>query len=442
MSVFKAYDIRGIYPDEIDEKLGFKIGAALVHLLSAKRLVVGRDMRASAPSVQRAIMDGITSQGCDVIDIGLVSTPMAYFGIGSLDCDGGLSTTASHNPPEYIGAKICREDAKPMSAANGLLDIERMCREQEFPPADRPGTIESVDIRAAYREHIQRHTRPWPGRKVVIDTANGMGGLEVPLVLEGTGLDWTGLFLDLDGTFPNHEANPLKDENVADLARAVVEQGADVGFAFDGDADRCCILDEKGQRVGSDLVAALLCREFLEREPGASVVYDLRSSKILPEEIERRGGRPIRERVGHSFIKATMRDNHTPFAGELSGHFYYRDHYYSDCATRAMIGMLNLMAQEDRPLSELVAPLKKYYSTGEVNFEVDDPDAKIEELKQRFAGAEVDELDGITVTLDDFWFNVRKSNTEPLLRLQLEADTAEILELRNAELIDLLGTPE
>jgi len=313
--------------------------------------------------------------------------------------------------------------------------------EKEIPRASSRGEVRAADIREAYARHIQSFMKPWSRRRVVIDTANGMGGLEVPLVLEGRRVEWKGLFLDLDGSFPNHEANPLKDENVQELRAEVLRQRADVGFAFDGDADRCCVLNEKGERVGADLLTALLAREFLEKEPGAAIVYDLRSSRAVPEEIVRLRGRPIRERVGHSFIKATMRRENAPFAGELSGHFYFREHYFSDCATLAMVSVLNLMEKEQRPLSEIVAPLRRFHSSGEVNFEVEDKDAKIEELARRFQTAEQDRLDGITISCPDFWFNVRKSNTEPLLRLMLEASSKEDLDRRFAELCGFLGDP-
>jgi phosphomannomutase len=447
VGVFKAYDIRGVYPTEIDEKLAWRIGAGLVQLLKAKRLVVGRDMRKSAPSIQKAVIDGITAHGCDVIDIGLVSTPMAYFGIGSLDADGGLSTTASHNPPQYIGAKICRRGAVPMSKETGIGDLERMAKgELAPPPGTRRGSVSTVDLRADYQRHVRRFMQPWKGISAVIDTANGMGGLEVPLVLEGSGLDWSGLFLAVDGTFPNHEANPLVDRNIVDLRREVVARKASVGFAFDGDADRCCAVDEKGERIGSDLLTALLAREFLAQEKGAAIVYDLRASRVLPEDITARGGRPLRERVGHSFIKATMRKENAPFAGELSGHFYFRDHYYSDCGTLAMVHTLNVMARERKPLSQLIAPFRKYHSTGEMNFEVHDADAKLAELRDAYAkggaGAKPlssDELDGLSVVFQDFWFNVRKSNTEPLLRLMLEARTPALLAEKRAEVVARIG---
>ncbi len=444
MSVFKAYDIRGVYPSEIDEKLAWKIGAGLVKLLRARTLVVGRDMRKSAPSIQKAVIDGITAHGCNVIDIGLVSTPMAYFGIGSLQADGGLTTTASHNPPQYIGAKICRAGAVPMSKETGIGELELMTRGALPAPAGvKLGTVTTVDVCADYQRHLRRFMQPWKQLHAVIDTANGMGGLEVPLVLDGVALRWSGLFLEIDGTFPNHEANPLKDENIVDLKRAVVEQKADVGFAYDGDADRCCVVDELGQRVGADLVTALLAREFLRQEKGAAIVYDLRASRVVAEEVAALGGRPLRERVGHSFIKATMRRENAPFAGELSGHFYFRDHYFSDCGTLAMVHLLNVMSREGKPLSQIIAPLRRYHATGELNFEVHDADAKLAELRAHFAGAKQDELDGISVELADYWFNVRKSNTEPLLRLMLEARTRAILESRRLEIVKLIGgTPE
>ena len=445
MSVFKAYDIRGVYPGEIDERLARRIGAALVKLLQARTLVVGRDMRRSAPSIQKAVIEGVTSHGCDVLDIGLVSTPMAYFGIGTLPADGGLSTTASHNPPQYIGAKICRAGAVPMSKETGIGEIERMSTAATAdadlaPPAGiRRGSVKAVDLKADYQRHVRRFMQPWRELSAVIDTANGMGGLEVPLVLEGAPLRWTGLFLEIDGSFPNHEANPLKDANIADLRREVIARRADVGFAFDGDADRCCVVDERGERVGADLVTALLAREFLREEKGAAIVYDLRASRVLPEEVTALGGRPLRERVGHSFIKATMRREGAPFAGELSGHFYFRDHCYSDCGTLAMVHLLNVMSRERRPLSQIVAPLRRYHSTGELNFEVHDADACLAGIRRRFASGRQDELDGISVVCDDFWFNVRKSNTEPLVRLMLEARTRETMERRRDEIVALIG---
>jgi phosphomannomutase len=441
MSIFKAYDIRGIYPKELDETMARRIGAAFARFLRAKSLVVGRDMRVSAPSIKKAVVEGILSQGTDVIDVGLTSTPMAYFAIGSLGGDGGLTTTASHNPPEYIGFKLCRENAIPLSGDTGIKDIEKMATAGDVPAAARRGSVREVDIRDAHRRHVLSFAEKWRPLDVVIDTANGMGGLEVPLVLEGSPLKITWLYRELDGNFPNHEANPLKDENIAELQAKVRAVKADVGFAFDGDADRCAVVDEKGERVASDIVTALVAPQILRKSPGGSIVYDLRSSRAVPEEITRAGGKPVRERVGHAFMRATLRKHQGPFGGELSGHYYFRDNFFSDSATIAMVQVLNLMAADPRPLSQIAAPVQRYASTGEVNFEVADKDGMIARLAELYRGHEIDYLDGITVQAKDWWFNVRKSNTEPLLRLCLEANDAKLLDQKRAELMKILGKP-
>ncbi|MFO0982402.1 MAG: phosphomannomutase/phosphoglucomutase [Planctomycetota bacterium] len=441
MSIFKAYDIRGIYPAELDETIARRIGAAFAKFLRARTLVVGRDMRRSAPSIKQAVVAGITSQGTDVIDVGLTSTPMAYFAIGSLKGDGGLTTTASHNPPEYIGFKLCREDAIPLSGDTGIKDIERMVLAGDLPAAARPGSVRTVDTRAAHRQHVLSFAEPWRPLKVVIDTANGMGGVEVPLVLEQSKLELTWLYRELDGSFPNHEANPLKDENIRALQDKVRELGADIGFAFDGDADRCAVVDERGERVAADITTALIAPAILKRSPGAAIVYDLRSSRAVPEEIRKAGGIPVRERVGHAFIRATLRKHQGPFGGELSGHYYFRDNYYSDSATIAMVHMLNLLSRASRPLSQIAAPVQRYFTTGEVNFEVEDKDGMIKRLAELYRAGEIDYLDGITVQFKDWWFNVRKSNTEPLLRLCLEASTKAMLLDKRAELVQILGRP-
>ncbi|MEW6747512.1 MAG: phosphomannomutase/phosphoglucomutase [Planctomycetota bacterium] len=441
MSIFKAYDVRGVYPEELDEALARRIGVAFATHLRARRVVVGRDMRGSSPSIQAALVDGLTAQGADVIDIGLSSTPMVYFAIGHLGVDGGVAVTASHNPAEYNGFKLSREQAIPMSQETGIGEIAGLVEKGGGPDAGRRGKVSSADIRSAYRDHIRRFASAWRPLEVVVDTANGMGGLEVPLILDGSPLHVTWLYKELDGTFPNHEANPLKDENLEDLARTVVKKGAHVGFAFDGDSDRCAFVDEAGRRVPSDIVTALIARQVLPQERGGAIVYDLRSSRMLPEEIVKSGGRPVRERVGHSFMKATLRREQGPFGGELSGHFYFRDNYYADSSLLAMVHMLNIMSTEARPLSEIVAPLRRYPSTGEVNFQVADKDGKIRDLAAVFEDAEIDYLDGITVQYADWWFNVRKSNTEPLLRLMLEAKEKGLLEEKRRLLYDLLGKP-
>lgn len=442
MSIFKAYDIRGIYPDEIDEEMARRIGAAFVHFLGARRIAVTHDMRTSSPKVKDAFVQGAVERGVDVVDCGLGETPMCYFAVGHLGVDGGASVTASHNPPEYTGFKLVREQAIPISADTGIRDIERLVKEGLPPYEGKPGSVEKVDVTEDYVAHVRKFMKlPWRPMRLVIDCANGMGGYLAPRILEDTGLEIEWLYRELDGTFPNHEPNPLKDENIADLSRRVVETGADLGAAFDGDADRCAFVDEKGERVPSDIITALIARVLVPTEPGTAVVYDLRSSDVVPEEIRRLGGRPIRERVGHSFMKATLRREGGLFGGELSGHFYFRDNYYSDSGIIALVQVLNILSEDGRPFSEVVAQLRRYPSTGEINFRVEDPDAVIRALAERYADAEIDYLDGITVRYPNWWFNVRKSNTEPLLRLNLEAKDPAIFEEKKREVIAFIGSP-
>ena len=441
MSIFKAYDIRGIYEQELDLALARAIGAGFVRFLGARRVVVVHDMRASSPDVSRAVMDGITSQGADVLDCGLGETPFGYFAVGHLKADGGMIVTASHNPAKYTGVKLVREQAIPLSGDTGIREIEQLVREGVPEAAVPPGRIEQLDLLAEYEQHVRSFMQPWKPMRVVIDFANGMGGHMVPRILAGTGLNCELLCEELDGTFPNHEANPLKDENILDLCRQVIKGGADLGVAFDGDADRCVFVDETGQRVPSDIITALIARALIPREPGTAVVYDLRSSDVLREEIERLGGKPIRERVGHSFMKATLRAAGGLFGGELSGHFYFRENFYSDSGVIALVEVLNILSADDRSFSEVVRELRKYPSTGEVNFEVEDKDAVIRLLTERFADAEIDHLDGVTVRYPGYWFNVRKSNTEPLLRLCLEATQPKLFEQKRQELIEILGEP-
>ena len=439
MSVFKAYDVRGTWPDQLNEDMARRIGDAFVRLLGGGSLVVGRDMRSMAPSMSAALIEGALRAGADVIDIGLSSTPMTYFAIGSEGVDGGVQVTASHNPKEYIGFKFCRKGCIPVSGDTGIKEIERMVADPEPPPAERPGRRMEKDVLDAYVEHVLSFGPGIGALKVVIDTANGMGGHAVPRILERLPVKPRFLFKELDGTFPNHEADPLKERNLKWLVEAVKEKGADLGMAFDGDADRCVFVDARGRPVRSDLVTAALAVDFLERFPGSAVVYDLRSTRAVPEAIEAAGGKPVRERVGHSFIKATMRRHEAVFAGELSGHFYFRDNFYSDSGEIAMVVMLSVLARKGVDLEELVEPYRRYASTGEINFRVEDADATLEELERRFADGRIDHLDGITVAYDDWWFNVRKSNTEPLVRLNMEAETPELLAEKRALLETILG---
>ena len=449
MGIFKAYDIRGLYPKELDEGMARRIGNAFARFLKAKRLVVGRDMRTHSPAVAGAVMEGIRDAGCDVIDIGLASTPMAYFAIGSEDCDGGLNVTASHNPGEYNGMKLCGEGARPISAANGIRDVERLCGDAYPPPVADRGRRHEADLLSAYAEHVVTFAELARPVTVALDAANGMGAYTLPPILERLpDVEAHTLFMELDGTFPGHEANPLKEENLDPVRARVTETGAAFGVGFDGDADRCCFVDETGRTVAADLMTALLARTFLEQYPGAPIVYDLRSSWAVKEEIEQAGGVPIRDRVGHSFIKATMREKGAVFAGELSGHFYFKDHFTCDSGEIALASTLALVSKSDRPLSRMVEGLRRYHSTGEINFQVADKEAAIDKLKREFASGRQDELDGITVEFGDlgqaewWWFNVRASNTEPMLRLNLEASTAAVRNRRRDQLVALLGELE
>ncbi|MEM7202156.1 MAG: phosphomannomutase/phosphoglucomutase [Planctomycetota bacterium] len=442
MTIFKAYDIRGTYPDQIDAGMARAIGAAFARFLQAKRLVVGRDMRTMAPEIQDAVIEGITSQGCDVVDVGLASTPMVYYCIGKLPCDGGLCVTASHNPKQYIGFKLCREEARPLSAESGIREIQAMVESGDLTASGTPGQREVVDMKAAFVDHIVGFVGELPASRVAIDYANGMGANEGPAVFaKFPNLEVTSLYGELDGTFPNHEANPLYEPNLDDLRASVRESGATLGLAFDGDADRCAFVDEDGRTVHADLITAILARGLLERQPGAGIIYDLRSSKVLPEEILRLGGKPVRERVGHSFMKETMRREGCVGGGELSGHFYFAENYFTDCGVLAAIMVLSQLGRDGKTLKEAADALRLYHSTTEINFKVDDKDGLMRTVAERFPGTEVDWLDGVTVTAADWWVNVRPSNTEPFLRMRLEASTPELLESKQAELFALLGTP-
>lgn len=442
VSIYKAYDIRGTYPDQIDATIAYRIGAALVRFLGAKRLVVGRDMRTMAPEIQDALCDGIMAQGCDVIDIGLASTPMVYYAIGKLPCDGGVAVTASHNPKQYIGFKMCREQARPLSGDTGIKDIQRMAEAGDLEPVARFGKRDFVNVKTDWIAHIASFARGIKPMTIAVDYANGMGANESPAIFAAIpGLQVVPLYEQLDGTFPNHEANPLKESNLDDLRALVKRHRAPLGLAFDGDADRCAFVDEAGRTVHADLITALLARDMLARHPGKGIIYDLRSSKVVPQEILRLGGRPVRERVGHSFMKETMRRTDCIGGGELSGHFYFAENYFTDCGVLAAILMLNEISRSGKTLKQLADPLRTYYGTGEINFQVEDKAERMRLVEQRYADGKIDFLDGITVTYPDWWVNVRPSNTEPFLRMCLEADTAALRDQKQAELMSLLGTP-
>ncbi len=447
MSVFKAYDVRGTWPDQIDAALARRIGRAFADFLGRGPIVVGRDMRTMAPEVHEAVVQGVLEGGVDVLDVGLTSTPELYFAIAHLGGAGGLNVTASHNGKEYIGFKFCREEARPISADDGLKEIEALATGPAPDPVAIPGRREHRDVLDAYADHVASFADLAREVFVVSDAANGMAAHTWPAVLTRVPqVRHQGLYFELDGTFPNHEANPLVVANLADLRRAVVEAGAELGAAFDGDADRCCFVDDRGEPVGNDIVTAMVAREVLREEPGAAIVYDLRSSWALRETILACGGKPVRERVGHSFLKARMREFDAPFGGELSGHYYFRDNWYADNSEIILLKVLGLLSRSERPFHEMAAELRKYHSTGEVNFEVDDKDAALRRLEDAFSDAdEVDHLDGVTIAYGTverpgwWWVNVRPSNTEPLLRMVLESDSRDRMEEMSEKVMAVLG---
>lgn len=437
-TIFKAYDIRGIYPDQLNEGVSFLIGKALADFLGSQgAIVVGEDMRLSSPAIKRALIHGIISQGSDVIDIGMCSTPMSYFADGRFNASGSAMITASHNPGEYSGFKMCREEAIPIGEASGMLDIKNKVINDFFSDPSREGTVEKRDIVNLYRSHVSAFFRPGNKRlKVVVDCANAMGVLEMK-VLEDLSeyLELDVLFGELDGSFPNHEADPLKTETLAALQARVVEIGADVGISFDGDADRCGFVDGHGQVVPMDLITALIAQDILSEGQG-NVLYDLRSSRAVKEAILEAGGNPIMSRVGHAFIKQQMREFNAVFAGELSGHYYFKENFNAESSSLAVVRVLNLMLKRVQSLSELIAPLQRYFHSGEINSKVRDKDKVMERLLIKYGNdGRVSRLDGVMVEFDDWWFNVRPSNTEPLLRLNIEASEPGLMAAKRDELL-------
>ncbi len=424
--VFKAYDIRGTYPDQIDEELANKIGVALGNFFEQGSVVVGNDMREVAEPISEALVEGLRATGQNVIDIGLCSTPMNYNAIGFYEAQGGVMVTASHNPPEYIGFKISRDEAKPVAYETGINEIEQAIQEDNLPVAEQ-GSYREEDFLDQYKDTILNFAEGIKPLKVAIDTGNGMGGLTVPPIFAELPVEVTDMYFELDGSFPNHIPNPLEAENMADLQAEVRSGDYDLGIAFDGDADRAAFVDEKGQIISSDMITALLVKPILARRSNEKVVYDLRSSRVVSEEIEKYGGEPVRYRVGHAYMKAKMREVNGIFGGELSGHYYFRDNYYTDCGMIATLYLLNLLSNRSESLSQLIEPLKRYSQSGEINFEVEEKEKAMKALEKQFPDGDVDWLDGISVQYRDWWFNVRPSNTEPFLRLNLEADTGELM---------------
>ena len=432
-AVFKAYDVRGLVGDQIDEELARAVGAAFVAETGARRLVVGHDMRESSPSLAGAFGEGATEAGADVVMIGLASTDQLYFASGHLELPG-VMFTASHNPAAYNGIKMCRAGASPIGKDSGLDAIRDRVAAGAPVRATAPGSLSTTDVLAAYAAHLLT-LAPVTGRrlKVVVDAGNGMAGHTAPAVFDRLGdqVDLVPLYFELDGTFPNHEANPIEPENLADLQKAVLSEGADIGLAFDGDADRCFLVDERGRIVDPSTLTALIAARELARVPGASVIHNLITSRAVPEIVTELGGTPTRSRVGHSFIKATMAETDAVFGGEHSGHFYFRDFWRADSGMLAALHAIAALSETDRPLSELMAEFDPYPLSGEINSEVADTGAAIEAVAEEYAGMEgvtVDRLDGLTLSHADWTFNVRPSNTEPLLRLNAEGRDRAIME--------------
>lgn len=440
--VFKAYDIRGIYPDELDEAGAHAIGRAYVEEFEPQRIAVGRDMRLSSPAMASALMRGAAEAGADVLDLGMVGTEMVYFAVGELGLDGGVAVTASHNPKEYTGMKIVRRGALPVGGDSGLPDIRTRAMSGDSHQTGPKGTIARYDIWPAYVDRVLSFVdvSAISPLRVVIDAANGMAGVMLPPVLERLPIDAVRCYFEPDGSFPNHEPNPLLPENREFIVRKTLDERADLGVAFDGDADRCFFVDDTGEFVPGDFVTALLAESVLEKEPGAKIIYDVRASWAVPETIRRAGGVPLVNRVGHAFIKLRMREEGAAFGGEVSGHYYFRDFSQADSGVVPFLLMLELISRRGAKLSEILAPFReRYFITGELNTPVSDVALKLQELKERF-GSEgtVSHLDGVSVEAEDWHMNVRPSNTEPLLRLNLEARTPELMERKRDDVLAVI----
>ncbi len=440
--VFKAYDVRGIYPTELDEDGAYAIGRAYVEQFEPRRIAVGHDMRVSSPSMAAAVTEGAADAGSDVVDIGLVGTEMVYFAVGELGLDGGVAVTASHNPKEYAGMKVVRRGALPVGGESGLLEIrDRAVANSGRAKGPSSGQVEKGDIWDAYVRRVLSFVDldAIAPLRVVVDAANGMAGVMLPPVLERLRVDAVRCFFEPDGTFPNHEPNPLLPENREFIVRKTLDEHADFGVAFDGDADRCFFVDDTGEFVPGDFATAIFAEAILQKEPAAKVIYDVRASWAVPETIERSGGVPLVNRVGHAFIKHRMRQERAAFAGEVSGHYYFRDFYQADSGVVPLLLMLEQVSRRGK-LSEILGPFReRYFITGEINTPVADVPLKLQELKEHFGRqGKVSHLDGISIDAEDWHFNVRPSNTEPLLRLNLEARTREQMEQKRDEALAVI----
>ncbi len=433
--IFKAYDSRGIYPEQLNSELAEKIGRAYVAFTGAKKVVVGRDMRPHSNDLFQALAKGLTAAGADVIDLGLCSTPQSYFANGTLKADGSIMITASHNPGEWNGFKLCRAAAVPISGATGIADIEELVNRNEWSDAAVPGTVSTYDIASAYADFLRKHVKFERKFKVVVDYANAMGINEIAGITDL--FEIIPMYDELDGTFPNHPANPLEEETLDDVRAKVKEVGADFGAAFDGDADRCGFVDNNGEIIRMDLFTGLIAQDILAEGP-ATILYDLRSSWAVRECIEENGGTAVMSRVGHAFIKAQMRELNAVFAGELSGHYYFKENFTAESQGLALIKFANLISASKKTAAELVQPLKRYAFSGEINSKVGSAQNVLDEIRRRYADGKQFELDGLSVEFADWHFNVRSSNTEPLLRLIVEARTEELMVAKRDELLALI----
>ncbi|GAB4541336.1 MAG: phosphomannomutase/phosphoglucomutase [Anaerolineae bacterium] len=440
-SIFKAYDIRGIYPDELNEAVGYAIGRAFVTFLKVDTVIVGRDMRLSGPQMFEALTRGLTDQGADVIDIGMVSTDQYYYACATLG-QAGVMVTASHNPAEYNGFKMVREMPQLLSGDKGIQDLRRLVEQEDFPTPHRKGTIRPMDVSEGFVEKVLGlvDVASLKPLKVIADTGNGMVGPILKRVYEKLPVQLTGMYLEPDGSLPNHGLDPLQPENRAELQQRVVDEGADIGFAFDGDGDRFFTIDDRGQFVSGDFMTALMGQYFLQKYPGSKIIYDVRASWAVPDLISQAGGIPLMERVGHAFIKQRMAKENAVFAGEVTGHYYFRDFFFADSGILPSLVILEMLSKKQARLSELLQPLEaKYFISGEINTRISvDPRAKMQELAEIYKDGEIHWLDGISVNYPDWHFNVRPSNTEPLLRLNLEARTRELMEARRDEVLSII----
>jgi len=444
--IFKAYDVRGVYPDEINEDVAYKIGQAFVKFLEGhgqadnRQIIVGYDARESSPYLFEALIQGLLGQGVDVIDIGAVSTMLFYWSIIKEQAAGGIMITASHNPSQYNGFKICTKYSRSICEINGLFEIRDLAINGNMGISANPGKIIKKNFLAEYVDSVAKKfaIEKFKSIKMVIDCGNGIAGPELEELLKKMPDQVDLLYAEPDGRFPNHEANPSKEETLTVLKSRVLSGKANLGVALDGDGDRIAFIDETGKSVRGDFISALIARDLLKQNPGQKIFYEVRSSKIVPEIVEATGGFPILGRPGHALIKEQMRQENILFGGELSGHYFYRNSGYVEDTLFTLLKILQILNSEQKPFSKIIAPFKKYFASGEINFEVNNPDEILSLAEQKHSGAQIKKIDGLTVIYPDWWFNLRKSNTEPLIRLNLEADSAELLEEKKKEISSLV----